>query len=182
MPLLASMGPRGDPETREGRHEDMQLTALSKNERGRSQVRVAGGDVGWTAEEEPGSDGRPARGGPLIRLGAGDIVGGLIPGQPRCDRIPDDLARDRGRWNMEPVSRTTNPINDKPMKPDDLFTTETAGLPQATRPQLIRLIDGDRGDVRTDPSTTPSCACSDTTVRSPVRRCTSIKGRRSRCR
>jgi FtsP/CotA-like multicopper oxidase with cupredoxin domain len=52
---------------------------------------------------------------------------------------------------MEPVSRTTNPINDKPMKPDDLFTTETAGLPQATRPQLIRLIDGDRFDVRIEP-------------------------------
>src|SRR5512132_4548702 len=75
MPLLASMGPRVDPETREGRHEDMQLTALSKNESGRSQVRVAGEDVGWTAEEEPGSDGRQARGGPLLRLDAGAIVG-----------------------------------------------------------------------------------------------------------
>ena len=34
---------------------------------------------------------------------------------------------------------------------DDLFTTETAGLPEATRPQLIRLNDGDRFDLRIKP-------------------------------
>ena len=37
----------------------------------------------------------------------------------------------------------------------DLFSTETTGLPQVTRPQVIRLIDGDRfglsiGPVRKD--------------------------------
>jgi FtsP/CotA-like multicopper oxidase with cupredoxin domain len=52
---------------------------------------------------------------------------------------------------MERVSGTTNPIKDKPMEPDDLFTTETAGLSQATRPQLIRLHDGDRFDNRIEP-------------------------------
>ena len=114
MPLLASMGPRVDPETREGRHEDMQLTALSKNESGRSQVRVAGGDVGWTAEEEPGSDGRPARGGPLIRLGAGDIAGGLISGHldAIASRTTWQEIEGDGTWSPypeRPTRSTTNP-------------------------------------------------------------------------
>ena len=34
---------------------------------------------------------------------------------------------------------------------DDLFTTETAGLPEAAPPQLIRLNDGDRFDLRITP-------------------------------
>ncbi len=34
---------------------------------------------------------------------------------------------------------------------DDLFTTETAGLPDASSPQVIRLHDGDRFDLRITP-------------------------------
>ena len=53
---------------------------------------------------------------------------------------------------MELVSRTTNQTkDDQPTEPDDLFTTETAGLSQATRPQLIRLHDGDRLDLHIEP-------------------------------
>ena len=52
---------------------------------------------------------------------------------------------------MERVSRTTNPTKDKPREPGDLFTTETTGLPEATRPQLIRLQDGDRLDLHIEP-------------------------------
>ena len=52
---------------------------------------------------------------------------------------------------MERVSGPANTINDKPAQPDDLFTTETAGLSPATRPQLIRLHDGDRFDLRIEP-------------------------------
>src|SRR5207247_7564711 len=57
----------------------------------------------------------------------------------------------KGGRQMERMSGTTDPIKDKPMKPDDLFTTETAGLSQATLPQLIRLHDGDRFDLRIEP-------------------------------
>jgi len=49
---------------------------------------------------------------------------------------------------VERVSRTTNPSNEVHASPDDLFTTETAGLSDAARPQLIRLHDGDRFDLR----------------------------------
>jgi FtsP/CotA-like multicopper oxidase with cupredoxin domain len=52
---------------------------------------------------------------------------------------------------MERVSGTTHPIKNKPMESDDLFTTETAGLPQAARPQFIRLHDGDRFDLHIVP-------------------------------
>jgi FtsP/CotA-like multicopper oxidase with cupredoxin domain len=52
---------------------------------------------------------------------------------------------------MERVSGSTNPTKDKPMEPGDLFTTETAGLPEATRPQLIRLHDGERLDLHIEP-------------------------------
>jgi FtsP/CotA-like multicopper oxidase with cupredoxin domain len=52
---------------------------------------------------------------------------------------------------MERVSATTNPIETKSARPDDLFSTETAGLSEATRPQLIRLHDGDRFDLRIEP-------------------------------
>ena len=51
---------------------------------------------------------------------------------------------------MERMS-TTSPIKDKPREPDELFTTETAGLSEATPPQLIRLKDGDRLDLRIKP-------------------------------
>ena len=37
------------------------------------------------------------------------------------------------------------------MESEDLFTTETAGLATATAPQLIRLHDGDRFDLRIEP-------------------------------
>src|SRR6266516_1918232 len=49
---------------------------------------------------------------------------------------------------MERVSGTTNPIKDKLMEPGDLFTTDTTGLSEATHPQLTRLQDGDRFDLR----------------------------------
>ena len=52
---------------------------------------------------------------------------------------------------MERVSGTTNLTKDKPMERGDLFTTETTGLPEATRPQLIRLHDGDRLDLHIEP-------------------------------
>jgi FtsP/CotA-like multicopper oxidase with cupredoxin domain len=52
---------------------------------------------------------------------------------------------------MERVSGTTSPTNEGPARPDDLFTTETTGLSEATRPQLIRLHDGDRFDLRIEP-------------------------------
>ena len=49
---------------------------------------------------------------------------------------------------MERVSATTDPIDSKSARPDDLFSTETGGLSEAARPQLIRLHDGDRFDLR----------------------------------
>ena len=52
---------------------------------------------------------------------------------------------------MERVSGTTSPTKDEPARPDDLFTTETTGLSEATRPQLNRLYDGDRFDLRIEP-------------------------------
>ena len=52
---------------------------------------------------------------------------------------------------MERVSATTDPIDTKSARPDDLFSTETAGLSEAARPQLIRLHDGDRFDLRIEP-------------------------------
>src|ERR687897_775795 len=52
---------------------------------------------------------------------------------------------------MERVSGTASPTKDEPARPDDLFTTETNGLSEAMRPQLIRLHDGDRFDLRIEP-------------------------------
>jgi FtsP/CotA-like multicopper oxidase with cupredoxin domain len=52
---------------------------------------------------------------------------------------------------MERFSGTKHPINEEPTRPDDLFTTETTGLSDATRPELIRLRDGDRFDLRIEP-------------------------------
>jgi FtsP/CotA-like multicopper oxidase with cupredoxin domain len=52
---------------------------------------------------------------------------------------------------MKRASGTTNPIETKPERADDLFSTETAGLSNAARPQLIRLRDGDRFDLRIEP-------------------------------
>ena len=52
---------------------------------------------------------------------------------------------------MERVSGTTHRVNEEPARPDDLFTTETTGLSDAARPQLIRLHDGDRFELRIEP-------------------------------
>jgi FtsP/CotA-like multicopper oxidase with cupredoxin domain len=52
---------------------------------------------------------------------------------------------------MEGVFGITNPISEEPARLDDLFTTETTGLSEAGRPQLIRLHDGDRLDLRIKP-------------------------------
>jgi FtsP/CotA-like multicopper oxidase with cupredoxin domain len=52
---------------------------------------------------------------------------------------------------VERVSARTNPIETKSTTPDDLFSTETAGLSEAARPQLIRLHDGDRFELRIEP-------------------------------
>jgi FtsP/CotA-like multicopper oxidase with cupredoxin domain len=52
---------------------------------------------------------------------------------------------------MERVSGTTNPIATTSARPDDLFSTETTGLSDAAPPQLIRLQDGDRFDLRIEP-------------------------------
>ena len=52
---------------------------------------------------------------------------------------------------MERVSGTTSPTKEEPARPNDLFTTETTGLSEATRPQLIQLYDGDRFDLRIEP-------------------------------
>jgi FtsP/CotA-like multicopper oxidase with cupredoxin domain len=51
---------------------------------------------------------------------------------------------------MERVSDMTNPISE-PASLDDLFTTETTGLSEAARPQLMRLHDGDRFALRIEP-------------------------------
>ena len=52
---------------------------------------------------------------------------------------------------MEHVSGATSPTEEEPARPDDLFSTETAGLSEAARPQLVRLHDGDRFDLRIEP-------------------------------
>jgi FtsP/CotA-like multicopper oxidase with cupredoxin domain len=52
---------------------------------------------------------------------------------------------------MERVLGITNPISEEPARLDDLFTTETTGLAEAARAQLIRLHDGDRFDLRIEP-------------------------------
>ena len=45
---------------------------------------------------------------------------------------------------MEHIPGSTHQINEEPARADDLFTTETTGLQEATRPRIIRLTDGDR--------------------------------------
>src|SRR5215204_4017143 len=52
---------------------------------------------------------------------------------------------------MDRVLGITNPISVESARLDDLFTTETTGLPEAAGPQLIRLHDGDRFDLRIEP-------------------------------
>ena len=87
----------------------------------------------------------------MIVLGASATLGGL--------RYPANVdpvvsltipARRWGRRHMERISGTTNPIKDR--QPGDLFTTETAGLPEASPARsVIRLHDGDRFDLRIAP-------------------------------
>jgi len=45
---------------------------------------------------------------------------------------------------VEHIPGSTHPINEEPARADDLFITETTGLPKATSPRIIRLTDGDR--------------------------------------
>jgi FtsP/CotA-like multicopper oxidase with cupredoxin domain len=52
---------------------------------------------------------------------------------------------------MERISGTADPTNQEPTRPDDLFTTDTTGLSDAARPQLIRLHGGHRFDLRIQP-------------------------------
>src|SRR5215204_4659475 len=52
---------------------------------------------------------------------------------------------------MDRVLGITNPISVESARLDDLFTTETTGLPEAAGPQSIRLRDGDRLDLRIEP-------------------------------
>jgi FtsP/CotA-like multicopper oxidase with cupredoxin domain len=52
---------------------------------------------------------------------------------------------------MELASGTANQTKDEPTEPDDLFTTETAGLSEASPPDVIRLRDDDRLDLRIEP-------------------------------
>ena len=52
---------------------------------------------------------------------------------------------------MERVSRPTRPTSEEPVKSHELFPTETTGLSEAARPELIRLRDGDRFDLRIEP-------------------------------
>src|SRR5207248_3447451 len=47
-----------------------------------------------------------------------------------------------------PVSQA---MEARPIDPQDLFTTETAGLADVSRPSVIRLHDGDRFDLRISP-------------------------------
>ena len=69
---------------------------------------------------------------------------------------------------------------------DDLFTTETAGLPEVASPGMIRLHDGDQLDLRIGPvrknidGAELRMLAYNGSI--PARPCTSVKGRRSPCR
>jgi FtsP/CotA-like multicopper oxidase with cupredoxin domain len=52
---------------------------------------------------------------------------------------------------MDDVVAATDSMKGRSAKVDDLFTTETAGLSDASPPQVIRLNDGDRFDLRIAP-------------------------------
>src|SRR5215217_2624949 len=115
-------------------------------------------------EGELGPGGRAGKGGTSTDSGcAADANVGLaiynqvwsvcVTGHPRESSIRS-MRRTRGE-HMERASGTTNPIKDKVMEPGDLFTTDTTGLSEAARPQLIRLHDGDRFDLRIEPVRKP---------------------------
>ena len=87
---------------------------------------------------------------------------------------------------MERVSRATSSTTVEHAGPDDLFTTETTGLSVAARPQLVRLHDGDRFDLRIEPVRK---RIDDAELRMlgyngsiPARPCMWIRGQRSPCR
>jgi hypothetical protein len=68
----------------------------------------------------------------------------------------------------------------------DLFTTETAGLPEVSRPAVIRLEDGDRLDLRIGP-VRKNIDGAELRILGyngsiPARSCVSIRDRRSPCR
>ena len=52
---------------------------------------------------------------------------------------------------MKHVGADKDTMKGNPATPGDLFTTETAGLPDASPPQVIRLNDGDQFDLRITP-------------------------------
>ena len=52
---------------------------------------------------------------------------------------------------MERASGATSPTTEEHARHDDVFTTETTGLSEATAPELTRLRDGDRFDLRIEP-------------------------------
>ena len=52
---------------------------------------------------------------------------------------------------MKHVGADKDTMKGQPADSDDLFTTETAGLPDASPPQVIRLNDGDQFDLRITP-------------------------------
>jgi FtsP/CotA-like multicopper oxidase with cupredoxin domain len=52
---------------------------------------------------------------------------------------------------MDEVVAATDSMKGRPANTDDLFTTETAGLSDASPPQVIRLKDGDQFDLRIAP-------------------------------
>jgi hypothetical protein len=62
--------------------------------------------------------------------------------RPTPSRSGTRVAKRLGEGRMERVSQA---------RPDDLFTTDTNGLLQASSPQLIRLADADRFDLRIGP-------------------------------
>ncbi len=52
---------------------------------------------------------------------------------------------------MKQVGEDKDTMKGQPADSDDLFTTETTGLPAASPPQVLRLNDGDRFDLRITP-------------------------------
>ena len=52
---------------------------------------------------------------------------------------------------MDEVVAATDSMKGRSAKDDDLFTTETAGLSDASPPQVIRLNDSDQFDLRIGP-------------------------------
>jgi FtsP/CotA-like multicopper oxidase with cupredoxin domain len=60
-------------------------------------------------------------------------------------------ARQREGSNVRHAGAAGDPIDARAADSEDLFTTETGGLPDASSPQVVRLSDGDRLDLRIAP-------------------------------